>query len=91
MAYQYCYKALESDPTTTAAAAAKSIQAGLNDQVKADLSTFQLADSSYGDVCTLLVSWYIQDIYTPLHQDEGNKFDPMDKNQVELSSPVGGK
>lgn len=119
MAFKYCYNALDSDPTTTADAAAKTIRDGLNDQVKADLAAYsahysenrdasasQLATDvndayikisgdesgakSYGEVCTLLVSWYIQEIYMPLHQDEIEKFDPMDKNQVELSYPTGG-
>ena len=120
MAFKYCYNALANDPTTTAAAAAKSIREGLNDLVKADLSAYsahynanidasssqlatdvndayikisgdQSGTDSYGEVCTLLVSWYIQEIYMPLHQDEGSKFDPLDRNQVDLSSPVGGK
>ena len=39
---------------------------------------------SYGDVCDLLVSWYIQEIYLPDHVEEENKFDPLDKNQVDV-------
>lgn len=37
---------------------------------------------SYGDVCDLLVSWYIQEIYLPQHQEEEQQFDPLDKSQV---------
>jgi len=37
---------------------------------------------SYGEVCDLLVSWYEQEIYLPQHQEEEQKFDPLDKNQV---------
>ena len=40
---------------------------------------------SYGEVTDLLVSWYIQEIYLPAHQDEEQVFDPLDKNQVDLS------
>jgi len=45
---------------------------------------------SYGEVCTLLVSWYIQEIYLPAHQDEVVKFNPLDKSQVDLDYPTGG-
>ena len=45
---------------------------------------------SYEEVCTLLVSWYIQEIYLPAHQDEIVKFDPLDKSQVDLEYPTGG-
>ena len=40
---------------------------------------------SYGDVCDLLVSWYIQEIYLPAHKEDIPQFDPLDKNQVDLS------
>ena len=40
--------------------------------------------ASYGEVCDLLVSWHIQEIYLPAHQDEVNQFDPTDRNQVDL-------
>ncbi len=39
---------------------------------------------SYGEVCDLLVSWYIQEIYLPEHQEEEVQFDPLDKNQVDV-------
>ena len=42
--------------------------------------------ASYGEVCDLLVSWHIQEIYLPAHQDEVEQFDPLDKNQVDLGS-----
>ncbi|MGN0999858.1 MAG: DUF3810 domain-containing protein [Faecousia sp.] len=41
--------------------------------------------TSYGQVCDLLVSWYIQEIYMPEHVEEEVVFDPFDKNQVDLS------
>ncbi|MBO5323370.1 MAG: DUF3810 domain-containing protein [Oscillospiraceae bacterium] len=40
--------------------------------------------ASYGQVCDLLVSWHIQEIYLPQHQDEVEQFDPLDKDQVDL-------
>ena len=40
--------------------------------------------ASYGQVCDLLVSWHIQEIYLPEHQDEVEQFDPLDKDQVDL-------
>ena len=39
---------------------------------------------SYGQVCDLLVSWHIQEIYLPAHKDEVQQFDPLDKGQVGL-------
>lgn len=47
--------------------------------------------NSYGEVCDLLVSWHIQEIYLPEHQEEEEGFDPTDKNQVDLSETTGGK
>ena len=45
---------------------------------------------SYGDVCNLMVSWYVQEIYLPEHQDEEVGFDPTDRNQVDLGDSTGG-
>lgn len=44
---------------------------------------------SYSQVSDLLVSWYIQEIYLPQHQEEVITFDPTDKSQVDLSENVG--
>ena len=41
--------------------------------------------TAYGEVCDLLVSWYIQEIYLPTHQEEVPQFNPLDKDQVDLS------
>lgn len=40
---------------------------------------------SYGEVCDLLVSWHIQQVYLPEHQEEEIHFDPLDKTMVDLS------
>ena len=41
--------------------------------------------ASYSQVSDLLVSWYIQEIYLPQHQEEIVTFDPTDKTQVDLT------
>ena len=46
--------------------------------------------ASYGEVCDLLVSWHIQEIYLPAHKDEEVGFDPTDKNQVQLGDTAHG-
>lgn len=45
---------------------------------------------SYGEVCDLLVSWHIQEVYLPAHKDEEVGFDPTDKNQVQLGDNTHG-
>ena len=45
---------------------------------------------SYSEVCDLLISWYLQEIYLPAHQDEKVEFDPLDKNQVFKNESSGG-
>ncbi len=46
---------------------------------------------AYGDVCQLLVSWHIQEIYIPAHQEDIPQFDPLDKDQVDLSDILEGR
>lgn len=45
--------------------------------------------NSYGEVADLLISWYIQEIYMPLHVDDKveNGFDPMDPEDVFATEP----
>jgi hypothetical protein len=46
---------------------------------------------SYSEVYDMLVSWYIQEIYLPAHKEEEVTFDPLDKNQVDLTgAPYSG-
>lgn len=45
--------------------------------------------ASYGDVCNLLVSWYIQEIVLPAQVVEEPQFDPYDKTQVDVSDILG--
>ena len=89
-AYRYCYSALASDSTSTAQNAAKNIQAGLHPMAQQELEGLSMDKNFYPEVCTLLVSWYIQEVYLPAHQDEVEKFDPLDPDQVELDYTVGG-
>ena len=46
---------------------------------------------SYGEVADLLISWYIQEIYMPLHVDDEveNGFDPLDPEDVFTTEPQG--
>jgi hypothetical protein len=46
--------------------------------------------TSYDTVGDLLVGWYIQEIYLPAHKDEEQVFDPLDKNQIDLTPSVNG-
>ncbi len=45
--------------------------------------------TSYSQVSDLLVSWYIQEIYLPAHQEEEVRWDPTDRNQVDLTENAG--
>ena len=74
-----------------------SVENGLSDKEMAGLlasknfsKAYQLA-KTYGDVVDLLVSWHIQEIYLPAHQEEEQAFDPLDKNQVDISGLPGAR
>ena len=121
MAFRYCYNALASLSTSTAAAAANRIYDGMNDALRGDIEHYRtylisvqdpdaskLASSvndayiqasgdssgvrSYGEVTDLLISWYLQEIYLPAHEDEvtEDKFDPLDKEDVFTEEVMGG-
>ncbi len=42
--------------------------------------------ASYDQVAGLLTNWYIQEIYLPAHKDEVQEFNPLDKNQIDLTT-----
>ena len=44
--------------------------------------------ASYSKVSDVLVSWYIQEVYLPQHQEEVITFDPTDRTQVDLSEDI---
>ena len=46
---------------------------------------------SYGEVCDLLVSWHLQEIVRPGKGDSESDFDPLDKDQVDLSDILEGR
>ncbi len=41
---------------------------------------------SYSQVSDLLVNWYTQEIYLPAHKDEELEFNPLDKDQIDLTT-----
>ncbi len=45
---------------------------------------------SYAHVSSLLVSWHVQEIYAPDHQEEQEIFDPTDRDQVDLGENTNG-
>ncbi len=48
--------------------------------------------ASYGQVATLLVNWYIQEQVLPFETpDEDNSFDPLDKDQVDITDILPGR
>ena len=44
--------------------------------------------ASYGEVCDLMVNWYIQEIILPTKVKEEEKFDPFDETQVDLTDLI---
>ncbi len=42
--------------------------------------------ASYDQVSDLLTNWYIQEIYLPAHKDEVQEFNPLDKEQIDLTT-----
>ena len=47
--------------------------------------------ASYGEVCDLLVSWYVQEIVMPGQVEQDTDFDPLDKDQVDISDIIRGE
>ncbi len=48
--------------------------------------------ASYGNVATLLVNWYVQELVLPFQTpEEGDGFDPLDKEQVDVSDMLPGE
>lgn len=47
--------------------------------------------ASYGEVCDLLVAWYSQRIVEPDADDGKSDFDPLDKDQVDISDILEGR
>lgn len=88
MGYRSCLKALEALENSTGARSTRIIGKE-NENLKHDLA---LCDAFYGDtqmndaqVCGLLTSWHIQKVVLPAQMVEEEKFNPLDKEQVDLS------
>lgn len=47
--------------------------------------------ASYGEVCDLLVNWYIQTVVLPSISDIESPFDPYDETQIDLSGIVNAR
>ena len=99
MAYRYCYEALASVDGQAAA----GVAAGETAEMKQDLQSYQTfydehtkaGDSQntdtatvYGEVCDLLVNWHIQTVILPTQTEEPEEFDPLDKNQVDVTDLI---
>ena len=89
MGYRYCLRALEALDAVTGAGAAAKVKAEESAYVRLDV---MVCDSFLGEkqredakACDLLTSWHIQEVVLPTLMEEEKLFDPMDKNQVDLS------
>ena len=96
MAYRACYNALAGYNNATADAALIRIERGEYPNIRKDLNTYEdflKNDDIDDDMCTMLVSWHIQNVVIPaLEQDDLEQlFDPTDESQVDLSGIVNAK
>ncbi len=97
MAYRYCYEALDAIPGGTASFRSKENTQLQHDVDLYNKSFARRADNASGNVlleaggmksihaADLLVSWHLQTVVTPMHQQEESKFDPLDESKVDLS------
>ena len=83
MGYRYCLEALEELGRDTV------VRAGENANVRKDLDTcnafLKQGEEGDADTCDLLTSWHIQEVVLPALMEEEDPFDPLDKDQVDLS------
>ena len=83
MGYRYCLEALEELGRDTV------VRAGENANVRKDLDTcnafLKQGEEGDADTCDLLTSWHIQEVVLPALMEEEEQFDPLDKDQVDLS------
>ena len=89
MSYRFCVEALEELDAVTGEGAAGRVISKENDQLKNDRKRCDdfLGEGKREDVqvCDLLTSWHIQEIVLPTLVVEEEIFNPLDKNQVDLS------
>lgn len=89
-AYYHCLQLLKQLPEGQNGNIASRVRAGESDHLTADLKT---VEKFYGKVdakdnekfCKYLVSLYWNDVVLPQIQEEEVLFDPLDKNQVDLT------
>ena len=89
IAYYYCYNTLAQVPTSTAQQNAKNMAAGVSSKLKADMADYEKFFGKFKDpkgdsIADMLVSDYVQAYITPLHREEEDPFDPLDKEKVDL-------
>lgn len=95
IAYYHCYNTLLQVPTSTAQQNAQNLHNGASSRLKADMEAYEDFFGSFEDpegdsLADMLVSAYVQEYITPLHQEEEDPFDPLDKSKVDLeyAAPV---
>ena len=83
MGYRYCLEALEELGRD------KIVRAKENANVRKDLDAcnafLKQGEEGDADTCDLLTSWHIQEVVLPALIEEEEPFDPLDKEQVDLS------
>lgn len=90
IAYYHCYNTLLQAPTSTAQQNAKNVHAGASRQLVEDMADYEKFFGKFKDpkgdsMADMLTSAYIQEYITPLHQEEEDPFDPLDKSKVDLT------
>ena len=89
MGYRYCLMALEALDAVTDAGAVARVKEKETGFVKLDLKRCDdflgQKEREDAEACDLLVSWHIQEVILPTLVEEEELFNPMDKNQVDLS------
>ncbi len=89
MSYRACLLALQELDLVTGSGAFWRVTADEHEKVTHDLKQcndfFGKRQQKDAQVCDLLTSWHIQEIVIPSLLVEEDLFDPMDKNQVDLS------
>ena len=89
IAYYHCYNTLLQVPTSTAQQNARNLHNGASNRLKEDIADYEAFFGSFEDpegdsLADMLISAYVQVYITPLHQEEEDPFDPLDKSNVDL-------
>lgn len=58
------------------------------DTAKPEEGQSEIVFSEYESVTDMLASWYVQNFITPTLEEDTNQFDPLDKDQVDLTDPI---